>query len=648
MSTQKYSVETAVPVGPALHVAQKQPSRWLIYLRSPLGLCFLVALIVRALLVIHTNGAIDGDEAIVGMQAQHIVQGEHPIYFYGIPYFGSLEAYLLALVFAVAGSSVWTLRVEPALVSLVIVWLTWRLAGILAEKAQLSTYGRRYFMLVTALFAAVCPLYDLVLESRTYGGYVEIFAVILALLLATLQLTNRWSAGARKHELAWRWAVIGCLIGLGFWVDPIIISAVLAATLWIVGYCVLAFIRSRRTNSVVSPPFSLSPVQGLLMAPVALPASLIGAAPALYWGATHQWQNIAYILRLGNSISSLPPEIRAQYPTRLALVGGLTWLYSHCVAPRIIGGALPGESGNLLQVIHAFTLTLGLVCILAAVLLFSLAFLLHSPLLGQVRQLVALPMLFGISTAFFFCTSTAAAGMVCGGDSTGRYAAPLVLALPFLWGATFTTIVMSLRHRAERQPESADNVAPEGPQSSSVAMVFRQCVTPGGHMGLSVLLCIYLCAQVSTYTLTDPGSTFNSPYCSWAPADDARIIAYLQRESVHYAWTSNWIGFPITFRTHADIITADPRLLVFHSGINRLPTYYNAVVHADRPAILAYINTTDTYPQLLHILDDLHVVYHAQRFPAQHSKEVLVVVPLNRTVSLLESQHFQAVFPLCP
>jgi hypothetical protein len=648
MSTQKYSVETTVSVSPALRIVQKQPSRWLIHLRSPLGLCFLVALLMRALLVIHTNGAIDGDEAIVGMQAQHIVQGEHPIYFYGIPYFGSLEAYLLALVFAVAGSSVWTLRVEPALVSLVIVWLTWKLAGLLAEKAQLSTYGRRYFMLVTTLFAAVCPLYDLVLESRTYGGYVEIFAVMLALLLATLQLTNRWSAGAGKYELTWRWAAIGCLVGLGFWIDPIIISAVLAAALWIVGYCVLAFIRSKRANSVVSPPLLLSPVQGLLTAPVVFPASLIGAAPALYWGATHQWQNITYILRLGNSISSLPPEIRAQYPTRLALVGGLTWLYTHCVAPRIIGGALPGESGNLLQIIHVFTLTLGLVCILTAVLLFGLAFFLHSPLLGQVRQLVALPMLFGISTAFFFCTSTAAAGMVCSGDSTGRYAAPFMLALPFLFSAAFTAIVLSLQQRAERQHESADDVTSEVPQSPSAAMVFRRRVTLGMQMGLSALLCIYLCAQVSTYTLTDAGSTFNSPYCSWAPTDDARIIAYLQHEYVHYAWASNWIGFPITFRTHADIITADPRLLLFHSGINRLPAYYHAVVHADRPAILAYINTTDAYPQLLHILDGLHVVYHAQRFPAQHGKEVLVVIPLNRTVSLLESRRFLAVFPLCP
>src|SRR5258708_14291011 len=93
--------------------------------RLPLWLCLIIALAVRILLVIHSNGVIDGDEALVGIQAQHILHGELPIYFYGIPYFGSLEAYLVAFVFAIAGSSVWALRAEPPLLALVIVCLSW-------------------------------------------------------------------------------------------------------------------------------------------------------------------------------------------------------------------------------------------------------------------------------------------------------------------------------------------------------------------------------------------------------------------------------------------------------------------------------------------------------------------------------------------
>ena len=42
---------------------------------------------------------------------------------------GSLEAYLMARIFAIVGPSVWALRAEPILLSLVVVWLTWKLAA---------------------------------------------------------------------------------------------------------------------------------------------------------------------------------------------------------------------------------------------------------------------------------------------------------------------------------------------------------------------------------------------------------------------------------------------------------------------------------------------------------------------------------------
>jgi len=47
-------------------------------LRSPLWLCLLAALLIRVWLVYHTHGVIDGDEAMVGIQAEHILRGEHP------------------------------------------------------------------------------------------------------------------------------------------------------------------------------------------------------------------------------------------------------------------------------------------------------------------------------------------------------------------------------------------------------------------------------------------------------------------------------------------------------------------------------------------------------------------------------------------
>ena len=74
----------------------------------------------------------------------------------------------VAFVFAIAGSSIWALRAEPTLLSLVIVWLTWRLAGALADLAQLPLYARQRFMIVAALLAAVFPLYDTVIVCRHF------------------------------------------------------------------------------------------------------------------------------------------------------------------------------------------------------------------------------------------------------------------------------------------------------------------------------------------------------------------------------------------------------------------------------------------------------------------------------------------------
>src|SRR5207245_2463993 len=142
--------------------------------------------------------------------AEHILRGALPIYFYGQPYMGSLEAYLVALFVAIGGPSAWTLRAEPVLLSLVVVWLTWKLAAALAGAAQLPSYSRLAYMTVAASIAAIPPLYDGILELRTYGGYIETFILMLLLLLSALRLTRRltrrWHEGASRREITLRWA----------------------------------------------------------------------------------------------------------------------------------------------------------------------------------------------------------------------------------------------------------------------------------------------------------------------------------------------------------------------------------------------------------------------------------------------------------
>src|SRR5437588_11158216 len=144
-------------------------------LDGALFFCLIVAVGLRIFLVIHTQGVLDGDEAVVGIQAQRILHGEFPIYFYGQSYMRSLDAYLVAILFAAFGPSVWAMRTEAVLLSLVLIWLTWRLAEALADAAHLSDLAKRNFMIAAGLCAAIPPLYDGVAQLHILGGYMEMF-----------------------------------------------------------------------------------------------------------------------------------------------------------------------------------------------------------------------------------------------------------------------------------------------------------------------------------------------------------------------------------------------------------------------------------------------------------------------------------------
>jgi hypothetical protein len=611
----------------------------------PLLFCLLIAIVVRAFIVIHTHGFIDGDEALVGIQAEHILRGELPIYFYNQPYMGSLEAYIMAGIFAIVGPSVWALRAEPILLSLIVVWLTWKLASALAGTARLPLHAKQWFMTIAAFLAAIPPLYDTVLQLRTLGGYVEIFIFMLLLMLFALELTNRRAAGASRRELAWRWASIGFIVGLGLWVNPLIFYAIFAATMWIAWDWVKA-LREANLSTLLLPALA------------SIPACIVGLTPAIYWGALNQWQNITYILQLSGN-PPLLPVVQAQYPTRLDIFFGLAHLYTTCVGPRILSGALPGENAAL-GFLHTPTFIFSGLCIVATIALVILSFAQPYPLLLTVRRLTALPIVFASSVSIIFCvTETAASGLwSCQYDFAGRYATPLMLVIPFFVATIFTVVILleadthTINHEQaldEREArvgqqntiESAsNNNAPASPHVSSLA-------TPGlpywkialGLLIVFLILSVYL--QVALYAASDAGSTFQSTFCTYAPANNDAIIAYMEREHIHYAWANNWIAYPIVFKSHESIIVSDPLPIIRNTPIlNRIPAYTEAVRKADRPSFLILVKHNDPYPLMLELLDIQKVRYNVARFPSQEGRDVLVITPLNQTVSPLDNFFF--------
>lgn len=605
--------------------------RGLSLLLSPLWLCLLAALIIRVWLAVRTHGTLDGDEALLGIQAEHILQGERPLYFYGIPYFGSLEAYVAALIFAIFGPSVAALRGETTMFGLLLVATTWWLASLLALAARLPRYARTVFATVAALVAAIPPLYDGIVEMRTGGGWIETFILMLLLLVAAFRLTTRWREGASLRELALRWAVIGFLVGSGMWIYPLISEAILAAGLWIIIDRIIAIVQDVRASEPLATALWRS-LRGLLLAVVAIPACVLGFTPGIIWGAQHQWANITFIRSLGGGWSL----------QRLRTVEHVASMYRTCVAPRIISGATPVES-KLLMAIHSPLLLLGVSCIFLTTALLVVSWLWPHPALVQTRRLAALPVLFGACTAALYCTSSASASILisCTADFGGHYASTLALALPFFFATVFTLASMLLYEKS-RKPQTATaretHEAMPARTAPSVAAAARR-LSLAALIALGALLLAYLGGQGVTYGLTNGDEAFQSAYCTIAPANYGPIIAYLEREHIHYAWATNLLGYQISFETDNRIILADPLPLIHPAiAINRIPAYTNAVKNADRPAMLVFVKHGDPYPYLLQQLDAAHITYNVAFFPSQPGVDVMVVTPVNRTVSPLASK----------
>jgi hypothetical protein len=160
-----------------------------------------VGLALRLAVIASPLGEIDGDEAIVGLMARHIAfVGERPVFYWGQPYLGSLEAFSAAPLFRLFDSSTLLLKLVPTAYSL----------GFLALSA---TIARRLFgtgpALATAAYLAVPPAMWAVWSTKARGGYAELLCLGQALLLVTLLLAQ---SPSRRLAVLW-----GILAGLAVW-----------------------------------------------------------------------------------------------------------------------------------------------------------------------------------------------------------------------------------------------------------------------------------------------------------------------------------------------------------------------------------------------------------------------------------------------
>jgi hypothetical protein len=279
----------------------------------------------------------DSDDATMGLMAKHILErGEHPIFFYGQAYMGTIEAYLGALMFALFGVSMFALKC-----GLIVLYS----AFLAAMYGLLSLAFDRRWALIGLIILGLGGEDMLYHQLEAYGGYLEtlLFGTLVTLLAAWLVRT----AGdpARRRKRMWGYAAWGLAAGLGVWSDPLVVPFVVLSALALLLLCgrevrgrlgllaVLGLLVGLAPWGIyLATAPSLDVARSFLVHPAAQPAggaSGGGRAPAAGPGPLE----VALDHVLGTVVISVPNNTGATSLCQLDVVEA--WPPQHWTAPRI-------------------------------------------------------------------------------------------------------------------------------------------------------------------------------------------------------------------------------------------------------------------------------------------------------------------------
>lgn len=208
------------------------------------------AVALRAWILASPLGRADADETVVGLMARAFLDGELSVFFWGQSYGGVAEPAVVALGFAVAGTSTLALKLVPALLSGVAALLVWRVGR--------RTVGERAAPAAALLFLLYPPF--LWWSTKERGFYWAALVLGLAVLLSALRIRD--SGGApRVLDLA----ALGFFSGLAWWTTPQSMYLVVPVLAWLA-------VRQARWWARAWP---------------AVPAAVLGALPWIAWNLRH-------------------------------------------------------------------------------------------------------------------------------------------------------------------------------------------------------------------------------------------------------------------------------------------------------------------------------------------------------------------------
>ncbi len=149
----------------------------------------------------------------------HVLRGEFPVFFAGQGYLGALESCLTAAIYAVAGASYLTVKLAVFALACRFIAIT----SVMARRMA-GWPGAACSTLVVAVGPPFLPLWG----NYAMMGYMEVVVVGSLVLQLTLDLlTGEHGRAASVRKLM----VLGLLAGLGWWINPMMLSYLGAAGL---------------------------------------------------------------------------------------------------------------------------------------------------------------------------------------------------------------------------------------------------------------------------------------------------------------------------------------------------------------------------------------------------------------------------------
>jgi hypothetical protein len=195
-------------------------------------------------------GGLDADEAVVGLMARHILDGEFPMFYWGQIHGGPHEPLLTAGLFQLFGSSTLVLKIAALLLSAAACILVWRVGKRTVGEPAAT---------VAALMFWVWPAAFVWWSVKSRGFYHAALVIGLGILLLVLRLEKRDTAPPRAEgpihtappraegpihtappraegpiHSGWDMALLGALVATGFWATPQTVLISVPALLWLV------------------------------------------------------------------------------------------------------------------------------------------------------------------------------------------------------------------------------------------------------------------------------------------------------------------------------------------------------------------------------------------------------------------------------